>query len=66
MIVPIFARSGVADLPAQGSSNLARWQVPADDHEEAVAIVRESGVIGPLFALIEGGPPQIVVPREAP
>jgi hypothetical protein len=62
MTYAVFARAGTPDLPIEGSATLARWQVPANDYSEAVGLVRDSGVKGPLFALIEGGPPQIVVP----
>ena len=63
MITAIFARAGTAHVPLQGESKLARWQVPTEDHEEAFAIVRENGIKGPIFALIERGP-QIIVPTD--
>lgn len=65
MIIPIFARAGTEGVPVQEGSQLARWQVSTDDIDEAVAIVREHGIKGPLFALIEGGPAQISVPTAA-
>lgn len=42
---------------------LARWDAGAEAcHEQAIESVRADGVKGPILALIEGGPPQIVVP----
>lgn len=49
---------------ARVNGKLARWAAPDNDHEEAIATVWEEGVKGPVLALIEGGPSQIIVPAD--
>lgn len=54
MTVAVFSRKLTGDL--------TRWQYDSDDYEEAIAAVKdEGGHRGPVLALIEGGPPQIVI-----
>ena len=48
---------------AKVNGKLARWDAGAEAcHEQAIESVRADGAKGPILALIEGGPPQTVVP----